>query len=347
MRLEIDYIVVGLGLAGLAFTKELRKNNKQFIVFENNSQQASLVGGGVYNPVILKRFSTVWDIEDQLKIALPFYRELERELNKIYDYKFDVLRIFKSVEEQNNWFIASDKPVLSTYMNSQIEHSQIKKVYANFGFGRVNGTGRIDTQNLLTDYRLKLLGEEKLIYDDFDYTQIRILEKGIAYKKIIAKQIVFCEGFGIHKNPFFNYLPLQGTKGELLTLNVPELELNDLLKAAVFVMPLGNKNYRVGATFNWVDKTNLPSENGKLELLEKFETFIKSGYTVIKHEAGIRPTVIDRKPLLGKHPKYKNLAILNGLGTRGVLIAPKAAKQLYNYLENNINLPKEVSIDRF
>ena len=345
--MELDYIVVGLGLAGLAFTKELTENNKKFVVFENNSQQASLVGGGVYNPVILKRFSPVWDVEDQLKIAIPFYLELEREFNKTYDYKFDVLRIFKSVEEQNNWFIASDKPVLSKYLNAQIEHKQINTVQADFGFGRVSGTGRIDTQNLLTDYKLKLLREEKLIYDDFDYDQLNILETGISYKNIQAKKVVFCEGYGVHKNPFFNYLPLQGTKGELLTLNVPNLDLNELLKAAVFVMPLGNNNYRIGATFNWDDKTNIPSENGKIELLEKFETFVKSNYTVVKHDAGIRPTVIDRKPLLGKHPKHTNLAILNGLGTRGVLIAPKAAKQLYNYLENNISLPKEVSIDRF
>lgn len=345
--MELNYIIVGLGLAGLAFTKELTKNNKKFIVFENNTQQASLVGGGVYNPVILKRFSIVWDVEDQLKIALPFYKELEIEFGAEYDFKFDILRIFKSVEEQNNWFAAIDKPVLSKYMNAQIEHNQNNNIKSNYGLGRVIGTGRIDTNKLLTHYRSALLRQEKLIYDDFDYAELKILDSGVTYKNIKAQKVVFCEGFGVNKNPFFNYLPLQGTKGELLTINAPELKVTTLLKAGIFVMPLGNNNYRVGATFNWNDKTNTPSEEGKIELIAKLEAVLNSKYTVCKHDAGIRPTVIDRRPLLGSHPTHNQLAILNGLGTRGVLIAPKAAKQLYNYLEHNIDLPAEVSINRF
>ena len=41
------------------------------------------------------------------------------------------------------------------------------------------------------------------------------------------------------------------------------------------------------------------------------------------------------------------MAILNGLGTRGVMIAPVAAKALYNHLENNYTLDSEIAIDRF
>ena len=41
------------------------------------------------------------------------------------------------------------------------------------------------------------------------------------------------------------------------------------------------------------------------------------------------------------------MAILNGLGTRGVMIAPVAAKELYNHLENNAKLDSEIAIARF
>ena len=58
---KIDYIIVGLGLAGLAFAEELFNANKSFLVFEDDSQTSSLVAGGVYNPVILKRFTPVWN----------------------------------------------------------------------------------------------------------------------------------------------------------------------------------------------------------------------------------------------------------------------------------------------
>lgn len=67
----------------------------------------------------------------------------------------------------------------------------------------------------------------------------------------------------------------------------------------------------------------------------------------MEQSAGIRPTVKDRRPLVGKHPKYKNLAILNGLGTRGVMIAPWAANQLFYHLEQEKELDKEITIARY
>jgi glycine/D-amino acid oxidase-like deaminating enzyme len=77
------------------------------------------------------------------------------------------------------------------------------------------------------------------------------------------------------------------------------------------------------------------------------ESFITVPYKIVEHIAGIRPTVKDRRPLVGKHPKHPNLAVLNGLGTRGVMIAPTVAKALYDHLENGIALDKEISIARF
>ena len=112
-------------------------------------------------------------------------------------------------------------------------------------------------------------------------------------------------------------------------------------------MPLGNHYYKVGATFNWTDKTLFPTEEGKKELLTKLKKIITADFEIVDQVAGIRPTVKDRRPILGKHKKYTQLAILNGLGTRGVMLAPKMAIKLYNHLENDATLDKEVTITRF
>jgi len=345
--MQVDYIIVGLGLAGLAFTKELKKNNKSFIVFEDNSQNSSIVAGGMYNPVILKRFTPVWNAVEQLKIALPFYEELENKFNKKYNFPIDIYRIFKSVEEQNNWFIASDKPLLVNYMTSQILHKKVDGVKASFGFGKLTNTGRIDTKNLLNDYRNYLNDKNLIKNESFNYSQLLINKNDVDYNTIKASKIVFCEGFGMVKNSFFNYLPMQEAKGELITIHAPNLNVDFLIKAAVFVLPLGNNYYKVGATFNWKDKTTTPSIEGKQELIDKLASFITVPYKIVEHSAGIRPTVKDRRPLVGKHPKHENLAILNGLGTRGVMIAPIMAKALYNYLENGLAIDEEVSINRY
>ncbi len=345
--MQVDYIIVGLGLAGLAFAEELTKHNKSFIIFEDQSQHSSFVAAGTYNPVVLKRFNAVWDVQQQLAYALPLYKDLEQRLGQKFDYQLDIHRIFNSIEEQNNWFIACDKPVLCDYMHPVVMKNENTTIKAPFGFGRLTKTGWINTKALLQAYREYLFKKHQLLKERFDYTQLTFIDTSVNYQHITAKHIVFCEGFGMRQNPYFKELPMEEAKGELLTIHAPRLQLKSVLKGPVFVQPIGNDLYKVGATFNWEDKTSNPTAEAKEELLLKLQTMITIPFEVIAHEAGIRPTVKDRRPLVGIHKEHTQLAILNGLGTRGVLLGPSMAKALYEYLELAIALPKEISIERF
>jgi len=149
------------------------------------------------------------------------------------------------------------------------------------------------------------------------------------------------------QNPFFNFLPLNGTKGEIITIYAPELKLDTILKSSVFIIPIGEDLYKVGATYNWEDKTNIPTEAAKKELLTKLKTVINCGFEVVAHDAGVRPTVKDRRPLVGQHPDYNNIYVCNGLGSRGVMIAPYIAAQLVTNIEDNQPLSAEIDIKRF
>lgn len=343
----IDYLVIGLGLAGISFCETLEANNKTFTVISDASQTSSTVAGGMYNPVILKRFTPAWNAKDQLEEALPFYRNLEVKLGKQLDFKVPVLRRFASIEEQNLWFEASDKPLLKPFMSTTLRSNKNAAIDASFGYGEVLHTGRIDTKLLLKEYQSYLIKKELLQEETFAYKHLVIEEKGITYKSIQAKNIVFATGFGLKNNPYFNYLPLNGTKGELLTIRAPQLKEDNVIKSSVFIIPLGDNLYRVGATYKWKDKTNVPTEAAKLELLEKLDTFLKCDYEVVNHVAGIRPTVADRRPLVGKHPIHHNLYVLNGFGSRGVMTAPYASRKLYEYIEHKVPLTAEIDINRF
>ena len=345
--MKLDYIIVGLGLAGLSFAEQLIKAKKSFIVFEDYSQASSLVAGGVYNPVILKRFTPVWNAKEQLKVALPFYESLEKRFNIVLDYKFSTKKVLKSIEDQNNWFAASDKPLLTEYMNPTISKNKVDGIIGDFGYGEVYQTGRIDTHKLVSTYRNYLEENHQIQFVKFNHSEISISEKEVMYKDLIAERIVFCEGFGLKANPYFNYLPLNEAKGETITIHAPKLNIDFLIKSTLFVLPLGDDLYKVGATFNWKDKTSFPTEVGKLELIQKLEKVLDLPYKIVNHNAGIRPTVKDRRPLIGVHPKHSQLAILNGLGTRGVMIAPSMAKQLYEHLENGSSLDLESDIKRY
>ncbi|NQW36431.1 MAG: FAD-binding oxidoreductase [Flavobacteriales bacterium] len=345
--MKVDYIIVGLGIAGITFADKLETEGKTFVVFDDMSQQASIVASGMYNPVVLKRFTPVWQSKEQLEVALPFYRGLEEKFSIKLDYNLPIARVFKSVEEQNNWFEVCDRHLLNDYMCQDLVANTNTEFMAPFKLGMLKNTGRIDTKLLISTYRNYLESKGQLFSEKFDYNTLFLDKTSVKYHNVIAKKLVFCEGFGMLKNPFFNTLPMQESKGELITIFAPKLNVDFMLKGPVFIMPLGNHQYKVGATFNWKDKTNNPTEEGKKELLDKLGSILTTDYEIVSHVAGVRPTVKDRRPLLGKHPTYKNLSLFNGLGTRGVMIAPYAANFLYEHLEKNNNLPQDLAIYRF
>lgn len=342
-----DYLVVGLGLAGISFCETLRNNGKSFKVISDESQISSHVAAGIYNPVILKRFSLAWNAQKQIEEAIPFYENLQKRLKFKIDHKLPVLRIFASVEEQNLWFEAADKKGLVSFLYTKTLPNKNPHIAAPFGFGQVLKTGRIDTGKLVEKYKRDLIENSLLLEEKFDHDLLSILSNQVSYKSIKAKQIVFAEGYGLSQNPYFNYLPLNGTKGELLTVRAPELRETKVIKSSLFIIPLGNDLYRVGSTYKWKDKTNAPTAAAKQELVEKLSSFLKCKFEVVDHVAGIRPTVTDRRPLVGRHPEHQNLYVLNGFGSRGVMIGPSASKQLFDFIENKKPLLEEMNIERF
>ena len=344
---KVDYIVVGSGLAGIMFCDVLMQHNRTFIVVDDGSQKSSIVAGGLYNPVVLKRFTPVWKSDEQLALALPRYQALEKKFNVQLDYKTSVYRLFASIEEQNNWFLASDKIGLSNYIKPEIHQIQNTSIKSSFGFGKVLHTGRINTKTLIDEFKNQLRNNNQLIEATFDYDALILDNDIITYNNIETKHIVFAEGFGLNQNPFFNNLPLKGTKGKLLIIYAPKLNIDFVLKSGGFLIPLGEHKYIVGATYEWKDKSNNTTETAKEELIDKLKVFINCDFEICNQVAGIRPTVIDRRPLVGQHEIHKQLYVLNGLGTRGVMIAPFVAQKLYNFIENGAEIDSEINSNRF
>ncbi|MHA7056329.1 NAD(P)/FAD-dependent oxidoreductase [Aquimarina sp. M1] len=343
----IDYIIVGFGLAGLAFVEKLEKNNKSYIVYENFSQKSSRVAGGLYNPVILKRFTLAWFASEQLALAVPFYKNIQEKLTTSLLFELPVLRRFNSVEEQNQWFEACDRPVLDRFLSPHLIRNENDALDISFHYGKVNYTGRIDVKKMLSTYLKNIEKEKKLRKESFDYDHLVVADDIIEYKGVKARNIIFTEGYGIKKNPFFNYLPVLGNKGEYITIRSKQLELQEAVKSSIFIIPLGKDLYKVGATYNNNDKTQETTKSAREELQDKLERFLKVPYQIVNQEAGIRPTTKDRRPLIGTHPLYKNMHIINGLGSRGILIGPYAAGKLYDLIENKKLLDKEIDIKRF
>ena len=339
-------IIVGLGLAGFNYAQQLRHNNKDFLIIDSPHNSASRNAAGICNPTVLKRYTMAWEGVKFMNYAIPKYRDFEINYKTNVFHSLPIQRYFFSPGEQNLWSIASQEAGLKDFLDPdfQIEpHQGIKK---NFGFGTVNNVGRLAVNELLETFLYSLNDSQKCI-TIFDYTLLEINEDKVIYNGVEARNIVFCEGFGLKKNPWFNYLPLIGSKGEYLKIKAPELSQKQIIKGGLFISPLGENLFWVGATFNAHSKTNETSDAGLSWILSKLEKLVDIPFEVVYHGAQVRPTVIDRRPLLGRHPKHSNLYVFNGLGTRGVLMSPLLSYWLYEFINSEKVLPQAVAINRF
>ncbi len=346
--MQTDYLIIGQGLAGTFFAHQLSRHGHDFVILDPDGHNASKTAAGLLNPVVLKRFSPVWQGQAQIAAARQTVAELAEELSLSLDIPLPILRIFNNANDKHAW---QKKAVqLNGLLDRECYPSPDDKIHAPLGVGRVLGGGRIDISSLLNGYRAKLSRQGIIRREHVDYRHLLLTDNHVQYKDISAKKVICCEGYGIKQNPYFNYLPLQGNKGEVLTVRLPGLHLDAALKAGVFILPqpaCGADIYFVGATYNWTDKDSIPTAAGKKQLLDKLRQFYCGEVEVLTHRAGLRPTVTDRRPLLGCHKQHQNLYILNGLGTRGVMLGATMAKHLYQFIEAGIALPPEVCISRF
>ncbi len=342
--MQCNVLIVGFGLAGWALTEALKKEGISFVVYDPQQSSSSRVATGIYNPVVLKRFRAISNAKLLMEHALPFYHQHKYIQAQ---HPIPIYRVFASAGEQNAWMVAADKPDLSTYLNTSLVSSTNEGVYAPFGLGEVQHTGWVDTNTLLDTAKDDLIDAGCFAEEKFDYDILSITPGGVQYKNVKAQHIVFAEGVGILKNPWFSTLPVIPNKGEWLIVSCKELGLRQMLKSSVFIVPLGNDTYRVGATYDRDFTHEEPSLEGKEWLITQFKKVVTLPFEILFHGAGLRPTTIDRKPILGQHSTHATLWCINGLGSRGVLWAPYLATLFVNAFKRAQKVPRELDARRF
>ena len=206
---------------------------------------------------------------------------------------------------------------------------------------------RID--KLLLAYRNYLKGKGLLIETNFDHASIRMKDDRVEYDEIQADRIIFSEGRFISENPYFNWVPFKPTKGQILTVRTDgSLTADRIYNQQFLLFPTEEKDvFKLGATYEWEQLDEIPTQKATQELLAKAEKALTVKFEILEEKAAIRPTVIDRRPVLGVHPEHKKLFLFNGMGTKGVMIAPYFAKQLVEFIYNGQKLDPEADLNRF
>jgi len=346
--MNVDFIIVGQGIAGTCCAFQLIKNQKSFIIIDKEEDNsASKIALGVYNPLVLKWFTKVWKADEQISYFYKFYDEIEHFLKHTFIKDEGIYKYLKTVHAQNMWLSKSASKHKVDYMSQKILTINKEGLLNKNFYGLVKKAGRIDIPLLLKLFKDYFLDKKILIQDTFNYQKLVIKNHGVSYNDISSKKIIFCEGVSLLDNPYFKHLNLKPTKGEILSFYCKGLNLNKILHSKFLLIPLGNDYYSVGATYNWQNLNNTCTIEAKDEIKSMLDKTLKLPYKIISHRSGIRPSTFDRRSIVGSHPQYKNIYILNGLGTRGVLLSPYLSKSLVDYIYCRRSLDPEVDIKRF
>src|SRR5690554_7005145 len=146
---EVDYIVVGLGIAGICFCENLIRNKKSFIAFDIGLSGATATSGGILNPTVLRWFNVAWKASEFYPAAIPFYETMaERMQSKFITFK-SIYKIFNDANELNNWAIATDKQRTKPFLSATLVKNANDNINAPLGFGEVKGAVQIDVPELL------------------------------------------------------------------------------------------------------------------------------------------------------------------------------------------------------
>ncbi|MGC4022407.1 MAG: FAD-dependent oxidoreductase [Cyclobacteriaceae bacterium] len=180
----------------------------------------------------------------------------------------------------------------------------------------------------------------------FDTAKLQISDEQIVYENIEADSVIFCDGFGAKSNPFFNWLPIRALKGETLSVTLSK-NPDFILNRGIYLSPSAKNTFTIGATYKPNESTPGITAEGRAELEDKASKLLKMKFEIHHHNWGIRPTTHDRRPILGAHPAHKNILIFNGLGTKGVSLAPYFSRIMATHLISKLKIPTEVNIERF
>lgn len=336
-----DVLILGRGIAGAVLAEACRMRGLSFHVFDRKREgNASMAAGGAVNPVVLRRDVPCWRASELMHFSRTFYGALQERTGITCWHPMPLVKIFPTPNEVKQWVRAMAEPATAPFIASRPEPEiDAAPLHIPHGYGTVTEAAWLDLPMLLEIQRAELMRNGELTERDVDGTEIRVSPEGVRVGDVQGRWLVRCKG------PFANDAGLAPVKGETLTVRIPGLHLTRMVHGGAGLLPMGGELYRIGATFKWTDVWEGPTEEARTFLLGKLESLVKAPIEVIAQHAGVRPAVRDRRPILGKTGAHE--AVLNGLGARGVLLAPWCAEHLLDHLFEGKELDAEVDRQRF
>lgn len=344
---QIDYLLIGQGISGTMLSHHLMDAGlKVLVIDEWNEATASRVASGIINPVTGRKITRTWLIEELLPYAEEAYAAIGQKVGKVVARDIELLTFHATEQMAQAWHerICEGEDYLRhiTDTSAYSQHFEIRN-----GLGATSPAMLIDLPILLPAWRQYLKDNGCLRDEVFDMSRCEVTEQSVTYKDIKAKGLIFCNGIHAYDNPYFARLPHAPSKGEALTVRIPELPQTNIYKQGMTLVPLGGDYFWVGSTFEWKFTDAGPTEAFIKKVTNALDGWLKLPYTIEEHKAAIRPASLERRPFVGMHPEITNVGIFSGMGTKGCSLSPYFARQFACFLTGKGDINPYADVRRF
>ena len=351
---EVEFLVLGQGVVGSLLARQLAARGRSFAVADRGHATASsYAAAGLVNPVTGRRFVKTW-LAERLTAALDVYAEVLPAGAPPIVQPLTILRDLSATASRNTWALKRGDEGLANYLGPAVTASQAHSRFTIPGDVRVPawvgptvGGYRVDLRRLLMQTRAWLRDGGRLIEDEVLVDRWLESTGAFALHGLSAKHVIDASGAAAMHTRAWSALPWRGTLGEAWRFAAPSFPREVALKRRHFVSPVGD------AGDVWIGGTNADGHaaptrtpEGQAALLEAAHRFAVRPMGQPERLAAIRPTVRDRRPLLGRHPAREGLWLCNGMGTKGASLAPFFTRQLLAHVLEGEALSPEVDIAR-
>lgn len=338
-----NIVIVGQGLAGSVLALMLEMHGHNVTVIDNSHKaSSSMVAAGMWNPISFVRHNSIWLASEMLESMYMIYPELEKHLNAKFFHPTDLARIFPDNKSANDWDEKSLRPEVSQFLTDKEDKVIREHLIQPHGHSLVTQTGWLDMPCFLNATKEYLSKKNKLVIKEFTEVDAQEL-----LEKQPDTSIIYCTGWQQKHSLFDSWVRVIPHKGQLLTLLIDNLPLKHMVHFGKFLIPLGPNQYKLGATHELEYSTTDITQEAQQELLAELKKIYMGNVQVLNQTSGLRPTMHDRKPVIGFHPLHSQIGLFNGFGSRGVMMVPYFANQFIEHICNKTELNKEANILRY
>ena len=334
--------IIGQGLCGSLLALHLKDLGIPFIVQDVELPgSATGVAPGIVNPLAGRNFRPPKYVDDLLQHLDESMQLVEKSLGINIWTPCPILRMFSEPTQHDRFLRSTAGQGAAAFVEEEYPETTFAYLNDVYGSCLTKGGGWANLPHLIEVTRTWLRQEGLLDENEWEHGEAVPPNED-------NELLVFCEGWRILNNPHWSFIPHNPAKGEMLLVRFEDaLPRDRIYNQSCWVQPINDDLWRVGATYSWSAFDSNPTLDGATQLQENLHLLTPAAFHVEDQVAGVRPIVSDYKPVIGQHPEIPHWFILNAMGSKGVLQAPTAIRDLLEFLTEGSRIPSAWSVDRF